>query len=553
MVSEAVLSDPTLDATASDERLHPVDRFARAHDASQFSARSRQYRTLLPFAKPEAGQQYRFEVDLEACSGCKACVAACHQLNGLDDDEAWRDVGLLIGGSTELPVLQHVTTSCHHCLDPACLNGCPVKAYEKDPITGIVAHLDDQCIGCQYCMLMCPYEAPKYNRQRGIVRKCDMCSDRLAVGEPPACVQACPNDAIRIGLVSNRQVVEDSESNSFLPGAEPSSTTLPTTIYHSSTPLPRNTLPAEQYSTTPNHAHLPLAIMLVLTQMSVGTFGVGLITEWLSPTAAGGTMVIAAGALIGVLSLAVSFFHLGRPFYAFRSIVGLRTSWLSREILAFGLYVVGAMTSAAMCLMGRGDSDFWLFASLGVLLIGVAGVLSSVMVYHVTKRPFWTGLITGPRFLLTTGVLGLSTTLAVSIIHPAINAGGQDVALGAIAYRPLCAGLLVSALAKLLIEAGLLTHLKDRRYTSLRRSAALMAGPLVGVTLKRFIFGTMGGVVVPLFVMFSALVTTGGEPDLAFLAVLGLLAVVMTLIGELMERYLFFVAVVAPKMPGGVG
>src|SRR5690606_34885961 len=59
------------------------------------------------------------------------------------------------------PVLQHVTTACHHCVEPGCLHGCPVLAYEKDPVTGIVRHLDDQCIGCTYCVLMCPYEVPQ--------------------------------------------------------------------------------------------------------------------------------------------------------------------------------------------------------------------------------------------------------------------------------------------------------------------------------------------------------------------------------------------------------
>ena len=128
-------------------------------------------------------------------------MAACHSLNGLDDDEAWRDVGLLVGGTAGLPVIQHVTSACHHCLDPACLSACPVDAYEKDPITGIVKHLDDQCFGCQYCTLACPYDVPKFHAAKGIVRKCDMCGDRLHAGEAPACVQACPHEAIRITVV----------------------------------------------------------------------------------------------------------------------------------------------------------------------------------------------------------------------------------------------------------------------------------------------------------------------------------------------------------------
>ena len=148
---------------------------------------------------------------LDACTGCKACVTACHNLNGLDDDETWRDVGVLFGGTVLEPVQQTITTACHHCVDPACMNGCPVNAYDKNPVTGIVRHLDDQCIGCQYCTWKCPYDVPKYSKKRGIVRKCDMCSSRLAVGEAPACVQACPNEAISITLVNKQQIADRAE------------------------------------------------------------------------------------------------------------------------------------------------------------------------------------------------------------------------------------------------------------------------------------------------------------------------------------------------------
>ena len=169
-----------------------VDEFVAQKDRGAFSPQAKHYSRLLPATEPGPGQQYAFRVDLDRCSGCKACVTACHSLNGLDEGETWREVGLLIGGSSQLPVLQHVTSACHHCLDPACLTACPVDAYEKNPVTGIVKHLDDQCFGCRYCTFACPYEVPKYHRGKGIVRKCDMCSGRLAVGEAPACVQACP-------------------------------------------------------------------------------------------------------------------------------------------------------------------------------------------------------------------------------------------------------------------------------------------------------------------------------------------------------------------------
>src|SRR5258706_9086754 len=112
-----------------------VDHFARSHHSL---TQVHQYRAPIPLERPQPGQQYAFEVDLDACTGCKACVTGCHNRNGLDDDEVWRTVGLLTGGSAAEPVLKTVTSACHHCLEPACLSGCPVLAYEKDPVTGIV-------------------------------------------------------------------------------------------------------------------------------------------------------------------------------------------------------------------------------------------------------------------------------------------------------------------------------------------------------------------------------------------------------------------------------
>ncbi|MGB0413625.1 MAG: 4Fe-4S binding protein, partial [Coraliomargarita sp.] len=72
----------------------PVGVFSAAHEAASAEPEQAQfYKQLLPLSKPEAGEQYAFKVDLDRCTGCKACVSACHSLNGLDEDETWRDVG----------------------------------------------------------------------------------------------------------------------------------------------------------------------------------------------------------------------------------------------------------------------------------------------------------------------------------------------------------------------------------------------------------------------------------------------------------------------------
>ena len=171
-----------------------------------------------------------------------------------------------------------MTSACHHCLDPACLSACPVDAYEKDPVTGIVKHLDDQCFGCQYCTLACPYDVPKFHAGKGIVRKCDMCGDRLRAGEAPACVQACPHEAIRIRVVDRGGRPARAEAGEFLPAAFDPSYTQPTTVYRVA---PRRRPPAGRRVSRvePEHAHTPLVVMLVLTQLSVGGFLVELIAR----------------------------------------------------------------------------------------------------------------------------------------------------------------------------------------------------------------------------------------------------------------------------------
>src|SRR5258705_384197 len=249
--------------------LTPVARFARSHQHAVEPEQAHFYRDLIPLTAPGPGEQYAFEVDLDLCSGCKACVTACHNLNGLAEDETWRSVGLVHFESEGETRAQSITAACHHCIDPACLNGCPVDAYEKHPVTGVVKHLDDQCIGCQYCILKCPYDVPRYNTQRGIVRKCDMCSERLAAGEAPACVQACPNNAISITVVNSAAIrAHYASTDDFLPGAPPSQIALPSTQYISR----KATLKREHRISSParvEHAHPTLAWMLVLTQLAV--------------------------------------------------------------------------------------------------------------------------------------------------------------------------------------------------------------------------------------------------------------------------------------------
>jgi len=521
------------------QELTAVERFSRAHDEAVDHAG--RYSALLPAAPPGEGQQYAFEVDLDACSGCKACVTACHNLNGLDEGETWRSVGLLHGGTIKAPVVQVVTSACHHCLEPACLSGCPVAAYEKDPITGIVKHLDDQCIGCQYCTFTCPYEVPQYNAKRGIVRKCDMCSGRLAVGEAPACVQACPTEAIAITVVDRRQALEDAQGDAFLPGTPSPAITIPTTVYKTERPPPRNLLPADFFSVAPSHQHLPLVVMLVLTQASVGAFlADALLARSLAEElrAALQPAHALAALAVGLAALGASVFHLGRPLYAFRAVIGLRTSWMSREIIAFGLFALLAMAYATATLLRFGthsDTARQLHEGLAwtVAGLGVIGIACSAMIYHATRRAWWTLSLTGFKFAMTATVLGLATSAVT------LSAAG-----------PASTGTLVETLSRLVViasaikglgELTVFVHLRDKRYTELRRSAVLMTRDLRVWTAVRFLALAVGGIGLPL-------AAAAGHHSLG----LAIASLALLLAGELCERVMFFAAASAPGMPKGL-
>jgi len=543
------------------QRLTAVERFSQRHEASALAPDARYYRDLLPLEQPGPGQQLAFQVDLDACSGCKACVTACHQLNGLDDDEGetWRSVGLLHGGTPDAPVQQTVTTACHHCVDPACMKGCPVGAYEKDPVTGIVKHLDDQCIGCQYCTLTCPYEVPQYSKKRGIVRKCDMCSDRLKEGEPPACVQACPNEAIAIRIVETKRVLEDAQGEAFLPGAPSPTITVPTTTYKSRRPLPRNVLPADFHRVRSAHRHTPLVFLLVLTQLSVGAFVTDLVLGRFGGYA---TLGVARpyqsllALVMGLLALGASVFHLGRPKYAFRAVLGIRTSWMSRECAAFGLFAGSAVAYASLfwvealvsrlglpeppaALLDTGRS----LLALVVAGSGVLGVLCSMMLYKVTARRWWSAARTSGRFFLTAAVLGIATTNVALTLASLLE--GRDSAVRATAFglfRPLA----LAAGLKLALDAEIFVHLKDRGLGELRRTALLLVGELKLYALARLGFGAAA---IALILSVAASPGIEAEAQLAW----SLAAWALLLGGEIAERVLFFSAQSAPKMPGAVG
>src|SRR5690606_1779603 len=184
----------------------------------------------------------------------------------------------------------------------------------------------------------------------------------------------------------------------------------------------------------------PLVWLLVLTQLSVGAFCVEQILARLAP-GAHSPLHAAVALVLGLIALHASLLHVGRPLYAFRAILGIRTSWMSREIAAFGAYAALASAYAALTALSRGWLSFvvgvvpaWLSEGsqltpvLGLVVcgVGLVAVFCSVMLYAVTGRRWWSVPRTFARFYATAALLGTVTSLIVSLTSAALSDGQVD-------------------------------------------------------------------------------------------------------------------------------
>ena len=240
-----------------------------------------------------------------------------------------------------------------------------------------------------------------------------------------------------------------------------------------------------------------------------------------------GMLGIATAAALAALAGSVS--HLGRPLLAWRAVLGVGHSWLSREIVTFGAYVGLALTTTAAARASAGP------AALGVVITasaGVAGVWCSALLYAVTHRAWWRRSIIVPKFLGTAAAGGGATASASAAWWP----GGASVtALALVAAA--------SVVGKMFVEwLGVATT----RHPDIARTRLLLTGALVISTRWRIGLGVIGALAL------LAAAGAGSSGDVGSARFLATAAVAFVVAGELVERRQFFVASVAPRMPGGL-
>jgi carbon-monoxide dehydrogenase iron sulfur subunit len=130
-------------------------------------------------------------IDYEKCTGCRNCEMACSVSHAQASNPAKSAVRVVKGQREGLSV----PIICQQCEKPACAAICPVEALCRDPDTGAVIVDRDLCVGCQMCVVACPFGAVVLDRDRRQAIKCDLCG-----GAEPWCVRFCQPGALTFRL-----------------------------------------------------------------------------------------------------------------------------------------------------------------------------------------------------------------------------------------------------------------------------------------------------------------------------------------------------------------
>jgi Fe-S-cluster-containing dehydrogenase component/DMSO reductase anchor subunit len=380
-----------------------------------------------------------FVFDADRCTGCEACRIACGIENGGGRDTGWRQIVTLNPSRHPALPTEHLSLACNHCEVPACAIGCPADAYSRDAATGAVLLDPSKCIGCRYCSWLCPYDAPKFDDAAGVMTKCTFCAPRLAAGSAPACTAACPTGALSLGT-ARAGALHAPHAALAETGLGPSLVIIPRRRSAPPPALAIDELIADLPAVDPPprgkitlRGEWALLLFTLVMPALVAWFTAGAIDAARRPGIP--VFLLAAG-----VALAASVLHLGKPLRAWRAILNVRSSWLSREIVfANGFVAAGA---AALAL---GTS-----AALDALAVacGFALVFSIDRVYRAVPRA-------GATLLHSADALP-TAVLLVGIAAAAPLVAWPAAALKAVAFGARHRKLTTPAYVRLALLAGAL-------------------------------------------------------------------------------------------------
>ncbi|NTU89643.1 MAG: 4Fe-4S dicluster domain-containing protein [Actinobacteria bacterium] len=145
--------------------------------------------------------QYAIVTDLNRCVGCLACTVACKAINSVDVGSFWIKTlrigpNPIEGGSGDWPDVEmyFLPVQCQHCAEAECVKVCPTGASHKME-DGTIQVDKEKCIGCQFCVMACPYNVRYLNEEQRVVEKCTLCEQRVKEGSLPQCVSQCGSRA----------------------------------------------------------------------------------------------------------------------------------------------------------------------------------------------------------------------------------------------------------------------------------------------------------------------------------------------------------------------
>ncbi|MCX6320807.1 MAG: 4Fe-4S binding protein [Bacteroidia bacterium] len=338
------------------------------------------------------------------CVNCGACSAACILENGWSIQPRM----IFTYNSEELPSLPltNLSLACNHCETPVCLNGCPTASYYREPFTGAVIIDEKKCIGCKYCQWNCPYDAPKFNADKRIIGKCNLCYSGLIEGRLPACTTACPTGALEYGELSE-PILEnipswfpDKNLNPaiVLKGKQNNDPLriIPENVFESEVPI----LNAKERGMS---GEWSLFAFSFLTTLSVAT----IISSFINGIFPEKILFVSIIILAGIISL----FHLGKRLRAWRALANVKSSPLSREIALFIIYSVVSFFAVFFQLPG-----FFIASSIVGLILLI--VIDSVYIYADKRKSVI--MHSGQTFLSALLIVSFFTGIVLPFIFIAL-------------------------------------------------------------------------------------------------------------------------------------